>query len=259
MDYQIGDSDTRRRILNQNITSDNVPNNNSVICKGWAELYCDLLRNEGTDAKVVKSQGRIHYWVEINLKNGESIVADATDLIGWQTDLVNSKVGKHSNGFLFINEQQKGMDPADLFIMPEEIDRINEMDKKLGYATDNGYRFNQINTKLEDMYDSTFYDKLYRNSNKNSEVNIIKNTGIPSGMDGLEAYGYYQNIDDSLFELDDNKLLYRKKGKGYEVINYVSIDDYHQIYSESLGRVKFKSKEEYINFCKKHNIVAMKD
>ena len=259
MNFQIGDNNTKQAIINQNITADNVPANNAVVCKGWSELYCDLLQEEGIDAKVVKSNGRNHYWVEINLKNGESIAADATDLIGGQTDLVNSKVGNHSSGFIFINEQQKGTDPRDIFVLPWSEDRINEMDKKLGYATDDGYRFDHINTKLEDMFDSSFYDKLYRNSNDNSDVNLIKNTSIPSGMDGLEAYGYYQNIDRSLVELDYNELLYRKVDSGYEVVNYVSVDDYHQIYSDSLGRVKFNTEQEYENFCKQHDIKILKN
>ena len=73
MNFQIGDNNTKQAIINQNITADNVPANNAVVCKGWSELYCDLLQEEGIDAKVVKSNGRTHYWVEINLKNGESI------------------------------------------------------------------------------------------------------------------------------------------------------------------------------------------
>ena len=73
----------------------------AVICKGWSELYRDVLIDLGFDSSKVKvySIGDSHWYIGAELSDGKILVADATERMTGKLDISSSKWGNELVGF----------------------------------------------------------------------------------------------------------------------------------------------------------------
>lgn len=88
---------------------------NRVICKNWSQLYAKLLRNNGINAYVTRTE--IHTRVIVVDKEKNMYIADSTDIqdksieednIFWSADIVRSKLGLRTTNFYRLNEDNLG-------------------------------------------------------------------------------------------------------------------------------------------------------
>lgn len=86
-----------------------------VVCSQWSELYSYILNCFGIENKIMQIPGQDHRWVEINLHNGEIIIADATDYIGNSIDFSNAKSMSETTGFYILPQRFSGLKLGDVF------------------------------------------------------------------------------------------------------------------------------------------------
>ena len=288
MDYIKGSSDLKNKILNNYTSFDNLNSSNKVVCKGWSELYAEILEACGFSENSVKvvNSGK-HRWVEIDLQDGNIILADATEAINGSIDLAASKAGFGTSGFMLIDNRSglyNGLRPSDLANNAKNIDFINynnqvmlDIDKQLGYAGENGYYIDEL-TKAKKLFgnniknkiqETKLVQKLFGNNikNKTQETKLVQkllDMEIPENMDGYEAFAYYRKLSKNL--LGDNyrdinlNTLYNKTENGVDPINYLSYtaDDGSviiQLYGDSIGKQRFSSFDEYNKYYDTLNIM----
>ena len=137
-----------------------------VVCSQWSELYSYILNCFGIENKIMRIPGQDHRWVEINLHNGEIIIADATDYIGNSIDFSNAKSISETTGF---------------YILPQRFSGL-----KLGDVLKSNDLFNQKNRKFDDPKELLKYLEDTRK--------FLHNIKIPNNMDGYEIYAYYHKF-----------------------------------------------------------------
>lgn len=242
MDWIKGSLSQKHDIYNKTVSFDSLEGN-SVICKGWSELYRELLIDAGMDEKKVSILGSTdkfgaHKWVRVDLDDGKVLIADATEAINHSIDLANCKAGFPTNGFVIVQKQYGDLRLSNVSFpeLQQYNDLLTEIDKELGYVTERGYfaevlqEFNSVfsNPKLADkLFDSNIYD---------SKLAKFLNMSIPKGMDGYESYAYFNKIKRIIFNESDwpnisIKLFYDSSGVKIEGVTYISVKD-------SLGNVK---------------------
>ena len=178
-----------------------------VVCSQWSELYSYILNCFGIENKIMQIPGQDHRWVEINLHNGEIIIADATDYIGNSIDFSNAKSMSETTGFYILPQRFSGLKLGDVFndyqnmeMAKEILDRRRDnedLDISLGYIdVPGGYLvnkllksndlFNQKNRKFDDPKELLKYLEDTRK--------FLHNIKIPNNMDGYEIYAYYHKF-----------------------------------------------------------------
>lgn len=279
MDYVLSDEKGKSEILNNIITFDNLNDKNKVVCKGWSELYKELLIDAGFNEQNIKiQQNGVHRWIEVDLQNGNILLADATDAIDKSIDLAASKAGYSTNGFMVLDASFSGYSPKQIFNLQKDqthgsyykqiIDSNNEwvksLDSYLGYASEAGYPFEQLIKTNEMFSNSKLLNELLSNNSVNKKIEGIFNIDIPKEMDGYEAWAYFRKISKNILGENSNKLLniflYNETPKGIEPIDVLSYIDenginHYQIYSETMGKIHLNGLEEYNNFKKGLNLV----
>ncbi len=179
--------------------------NDKIICKGWAQLYKELLDEAGIDGAVVKrvidentlkpvSFG--HFWVEINVDSDMKVVADATNAYRNSTDLLNCKVGKKTNGFCLCKKDAMLYGNDELFSLVDlnkerkYLSYLNNLDEKVGYD----YQ------KSRDIILKDF-GKADNNALKNFDDKVKENIDIlnniltrdKDSLGSVEAYGFLKS------------------------------------------------------------------
>lgn len=216
--YFVGNDALKTIIYKYNASFDNLKNEN-VICKGWSQLYREILIEAGfssDDIKIVSNNGA-HYWIEIDLKDGNIIIADATDTnpILHANDLVNAKSGEVLAGLLildklkFTGSRLLNLYRADGTKLIEYAKHIwKNVDAKLNY-THNGMYYPELQTKAASMFGgSPIYKENF--ASVDTKLKIMKNINIPSEMDNFEKRIYLKNIamsifGEKIFEIRDEK------------------------------------------------------
>ncbi len=266
------DNDIGKDIYNQILSFDSLQSD-SVICKGWSDLYRELLLESGFSESQIKILGKSnmgsHKWISIDLGNGQSIIADATDAIKGQTDLYNSKMGLPTQGFMILDSTNSNVRPISLYKngqVNEEIfsSYIRDIDEQLGYA-DGGYEYEQI-INAEKMFGDSTIAKEIAADPKGFAIDQILNSKMPENMDGFEAYVYNRKLIKNITESDDYcsgtlmPQLYSKVLNGEEIpLSVVRIQTdtqtLFQIYSKSTGNIFIDSVEQFNEFIKEFKFV----
>ena len=164
-------NEQKQIIVNTPINVKNAKLFSYVVCSQWSELYSYILNYFGIENKIMQIPGQDHRWVEINLHNGEIIIADATDYIGKSIDFSNAKSNSETTGFYILPQKYSGLKLGDVFsdyryndIAKDILDhrRDNEdLDISLGYIDipggylvnkllDSNELFNQTDRKFDD-------------------------------------------------------------------------------------------------------------
>ena len=256
MNFFKADDVTKSQILNKTTTFENIGKGNKVICKGWSELFRELLIDSGFDEKNVRiNTSGIHRWVEVDLGNGYIIHADATEAINNSIDLATCKAGFGTSGFICINNETgnwSGVRPKSIVESESNKNIINsnnqlllEIDQYLGYAGNEGYFADEV-IKAKKLFGISrkFSDKMVER-----QLDAIFNIEIPPNIDGYEVFVYYKKISDNLFGSNNNPItlstLYLKTDDGIEPINYMSDGSRRfQLYSTSFGIKRFDNLQD---------------
>lgn len=276
-DFIAGSKDAKQQIYDaqDNVSLDSLEVNQRVVCKGWANLYYDLLIEAGFDSANVKllvsdsNYSLAHKWVEIDL--GDSIIiADATDAIYNSIDLVSAKTGLATNGFLYLPSSWSGTMIKEAIAKHQLTDEILEnnkesllqLDKYLGYANENGYFDEQLKASKELFGGSKLFQKIMKGLSPQTIIDRVLHLEVPSNLDGYEAFAYYKRILTNLFG-DSIKFGYGTKywqnGTSIEpifVLDYqINSSSYIYAYSESLGQLYFDSYRSYLDYVSNLDLV----
>lgn len=260
-------------IYQTKVSFDSLESSN-VICKGWSELYSELLLEAGFNTNRVHIIGGqkvgSHKWVAIDLGNGNCLVADATNAIKGKTDLYNAKMGLPTQGFLIMpieNIGTKAASPIHFYkIFENDTKYLNDMsnyirrlDENLGYADEFGYQYDQLVKAQELFSDPDLVDELIPEHIESYVAMDILNKNIPTrvDIDGLEAYAYYNNIIRNTLGRNYNGKIYNNlyistNSLNPEPLNVITIaadnGPMYNVYSKSTGRLVIDSHEQFIEF-----------
>lgn len=273
VNYVVGDNASRYNIYNKNLNFANL-DTNSVICKGWSELYAQLLIDAGFPPETVKICGSEknggHRWVEI-MFNDYIIRCDATDVFNHSTDLANTKSGSSTNGFIALDKGYSGVRITDNVLNGMQIDStwLRNIDQNLGYITAKKY-FNEMSEELtKQFYSPGLVEKIFGvNKDKLLDAKMQKmlDIDIPENMKSYEAYAYFQSLKHMLFTNVETQdlvlgLYYREISpnnySGMVIISKYTpsgitcriIDDYN-----GSSIVNFKNMYEYTDYFKNNGI-----
>ncbi len=265
-DYTKGDKNRKLEIYNKILSFDNLESDR-VVCKGWSELYRETLIEVGfnpDDIKIVKaSDGLSHNWVEVDLHNGQILIADATDVLNHSTDLANSKMGDKLLGFVVTSAENSNLRLSKLPIedLKNYSDSWRDFDRSNGLIGDKylSELYDESNSKFKN---SALYNKIFGEANFNKSVEKYFNMDLPEGLDGYEAYPYYNKLKYTLLNNHSKNvtvsLLYRDINGTTEPITFTSVainGEYRaMIYSKTLGKVFLNSPMEVHNFIKLYNM-----
>lgn len=258
MNILFSNEQTKKSILDNIVTFENLNNENNIVCKSWSELFSDLLKSCGfndSQVEIKSNTGNTHYWVEINLGNGKIISCDATEAINNEIDLATCKAGMPTNGFLLLSDKYTGVRPAMLYknentinVIKNSNNIIKDYDIDLEYSNQSGYLIDYIQ-EAENLFSDT--------SNIKNSINPVKifDLEIPENMNGYEVFCYYNYIVKK-FNLSNVgiKTYYRKNHGVVEPINVLYYNGEYQIYSKNLGKVFFHNQQDFVSFVKKMNI-----
>lgn len=210
INYFAGDNNTKSEIYNKYLTFESL-NNNSVICKGWSELYKQLLIDAGIPENCIRICGSdasgSHRWVEISMGD-HFIRCDATQRFNGSIDLANAKSGASTVGFVYLSNEWAGKSFA--YNMPgteEEISFndswLRNVDQQLGYAS-NGIYFNELSDSLvSEFYKPGLFEKVFGiNQDKllEKKKEILLNYELPDGMKAIEAKNFFDTLKHMLFQ-----------------------------------------------------------
>lgn len=260
------------RVLNNIVTFENLNKDNNIVCKGWAELYRELLLASGFDESQVSIQGNGHYWVEIDLLDGNIIIADATERIGFAPgiDLANCKAELPTNGFIKLDKNKYSGSRLTYLCNPFEDQKLDasvidanktmvmQVDETLGYVKDGKYMLENIEKAQSLFDDDKLFDKIFKRKSKDKLIEEFFDLKIPENMDGYELFRYYDFCKNKLLEKEaskiDNFTRFLKNGDRVEpigVLHYFDKDTnktIFQVYSETIGKKRFYSEIEFDNF-----------
>lgn len=200
-------NEQKQIIVNTPINVKNAKLFSYVVCSQWSVLYSYILNYFGIENKIMQIPGQDHRWVEINLHNGEIIIADATDYIGKSIDFSNAKSNSETTGFYILPQKYSGLKLGDVFsdyryndIAKDILDhrRDNEdLDISLGYIDipggylvnkllDSNELFNQTNRKFNDPKELLIFLEESRK--------YLHKLEVPNNMDGYEIFAYYHKF-----------------------------------------------------------------
>lgn len=213
INYFAGDNNTKSEIYNNYLTFESL-SNNSVICKGWSELYKQLLIDAGIPENCIRICGSdvsgSHRWVEISMGD-HFIRCDATQRFNGSIDLANAKSGASTVGFVYLSNEWAGKSFA--YNMPgteEEISLndswLRNIDQQLGYAS-NGIYFNELSDSLvSEFYKPGLFEKVFGiNQDKllEKKKEILLNYELPDGMKAIEAKNFFDTLKRMFFQNTD--------------------------------------------------------
>ena len=233
----------------QSISFDTLKNNN-IICRGWSFLYKELLIELGIKAEDIRILGGdglgSHKWIEVDLHNGQILIADGTENIGYKTaDIESSKFTNETRGFVITSAENSGKRLHKNLDIVEEGQKIA---KKIDEETYSGYNADMmiINESLSLDYVQTSSELL----------SALENVEFPDDTDGLEAYVYLKDkyekyskfMNDGSMVLEKPKLYYRITPSGMEYVVKVRINaetgGKYLYYGSNLGKIVVNQKQD---------------
>lgn len=159
--------------------------NNQVICKSWAELYCSILSNMGVKA-IVAGNGHKYVLFEVN---GEVIKADATNVYRnqdenfYMCDLARVQAGLKTTGFIYNDSTKK---------INSKIDEMNSI-------IDNHVKTLEEHVKsLEERYITVRRPEGIENEFKDS-INMLASLASDSKLKDFELFKYVKALSKVLF------------------------------------------------------------
>ena len=217
---KLGKSDLKKLYYEEDISFDSLQGN-KVVCKGWSQLFKELLLDAGLSPDIVSIKGGqsngAHKWVEIEFDN-YIIRADATDSFNHTIDLSTVKSGFATNGFIKIdkslsgiNINRKNSDGEKIYdTLSDNNDWLREIDKNLGYCKNGKYSNEIIDKLMEDFYSPSSVEQAF-NVDKDKVLDIkydnFVNMTIPENMNAYDAYAYFSQTKRILFSSDELKLI----------------------------------------------------
>lgn len=220
MDYR--NKNMKETIYNSNISFENF--SDYVICNGWSNLYSELLISAGISQENIKirkaSNGsqRSHQWVEVNLGNGQIIIADGTEAckIGniKLEDLSNCKLGAPTIGFMILPEQHSGQRFTNIY---QDAEKRGDYDKFVDFV-------NNQNRVIDDKidYESNLSNLIEEVNNsfalpgkiKLGLQRILQKTfGTSSNIEIKQKF--VENMISKIKEMNVSKSEYKNFGKYY--------------------------------------------
>lgn len=257
INYYKGTDEMKALIYNQPVSFDTLKGN-AVVCKGWSELYQELLIESGFDPNQVRIMGgnnvNNHKWIEITLKDGNIIIADATDAINHSIDLSNCKGGFSTNGFFYADPSYSGarLNKLQNLNLEEIGKQWLGMDQSIGYASGN-YQAELLQKADNAFSNSSLYNSVFGGNSFEKALNNMINMEIPKNMDGYDTYGYFNKVKRAMFSPEDASkininLSFRQTELGTEAVTLISGPNNYAIYSSSTGRHVFTDFQEYMDF-----------
>ena len=205
-------SDEQKQIIvNTPIDVKNAKLFSYVVCSQWSQLYSYILNYFGIENKIMQIPGQDHRWCEINLHNGEIIIADATDYIRNSIDFSNAKAISETTGFYILPQEYSGLKLGNVFSYYQKDDtakkiierkRDNEdLDISLGYIDAvEGYLVNRLlnSSELFNQKKRRFDDSKELFKFLESARRYLHKLDVPNNMDGYEIFAYYHKFIDQL-------------------------------------------------------------
>ncbi len=273
--YFKASKEIKNALVEEDITFASLSEDRKVVCKGWAQLYRELLIEAGFNPEDVEVKGKGHYWVEI--KYGDKIlVADATDKLDGRIDLTAVKSGMQTNGFVILPKTMSGIRLHGLYAQDYFKNNIDNVfnrqllatDNQIGFATQNGYLKDQLDKSKKLFGNSGLFKKIFKAPDTKSIIEQYFDRPIPGDMDGYEIYTYFKTVfENVLDEKEFHALKFNNHYKNMAVSdlspiseNVESIIDIeyndkegqtvHYIYSKTLGKRIITDAIEYQQFLR---------
>ncbi len=246
--YIKGNKEVQQELLNRKVTFDNMKNN-EVVCKGWSDLFNELLKDNGIDSKIVSTSKKSHYWVEINLEDS-IIIADATDALGiGGPDLSNCKNGFSTLGFV---KTHKGMSNTRLKNMYDNNPGVEEAVKSQWKKVDSKIEYNNNGAYLEDIVEKS--RELFGKNNSNNDTSLFK-LDIPDKSDGYSLFGYLNKMKEITGNSTANiNYGFFKNGNNYEFTTILTENNNYMVCNNSIGKKIFDNFIDFDNFLHSNNI-----
>ena len=168
-------------IYNQKIDLNNFTDTNNIVCANWAQMYCDLLNENGIHAEIRGGNNvGSHKWCVFKA-DGKYYMADATNGFINANDLTRQKAGLKSGGFVEIEEWQyndNGL--ANYFVKnPEQLEELLNKQKK---------KLNKIDKKIgADLEDIENYFGVSKESNTEKDLKKLGLNSDASSLDIIKA------------------------------------------------------------------------
>ncbi len=249
-------------------------NGKSVICKGWSELYRELLIESGFDPSSVRIMGKAglgeHKWIEITLSDGNIIIADATEIINNSIDLANCKSGCSTNGFVYVPPQYSGARLNRQELDFEDLSRAwLSTDEYLGYSHSGMYTQDLIKEANSQFTGRRLYEENLGKDKFTTTVENILKMDLPENSDGYDAFTYYKTIKKLIIDSDKSKdfnILISGNVTNSNVVEGVATlsiklnenKSVFMVYSESTGKHIFYDVKDYLEYIKSLNIIKLK-
>ena len=262
--YRVMNETDKANLYNKRVTYENLTSD-KVICKGWSELFRDLLLSAGFDTNKVKiirgkSVGS-HNWVQVDFDDF-MVIADATEALNGSTDLANCKAGLGTNGFVILPKKFSGSHIRSFLNIEKyhNADYLKEVDRYIGYASKSGYLADTIKEANLAFDNSLKYSYDIR-------ADDLIDMEIPENMSGDEYFAYMRQIKNIMFTAEELskhpiniKLRGLRVGNEVESLAFIEIVDEKKyvLYSESLGKHVFTDTKECLEFINRLPIINLK-
>ena len=268
--------------------------NNKVVCKGWAELFAQIVKDAGIDENRVsikrpytkydspgKPTGQ-HRWVEIDF--GDHIIrADPTAAFNHTIDFSAIKSGSQTYGFIIIDSSESGKrissDDIEQGLSDRTIsfDWLREIDNELGYTKKGKYYGELSDYITKQFYSPSLVERIFgiKDSSINNEaVNYLLGVKIPKNMNAYEASIYINNLRHILFSTSTDLRKYsstefnyiKASERDYVGVVTILIENPDQSYTCRLiadsGEDKvytFENIDEYQTFKEKNSIIPFRE
>ena len=253
----------RNKIYNRKLSFNNI-NSNKVICKGWSELFQELLISAGIPSEQIHLVGGTkigaHKWIEIDVPNIGTIVADATENIKGSNDLTNSKVGNRTSGFIIKPESSNGQkyrinfqykNEENVADLDNRMNAWDEIDKVIGANIDGQY----TSDLLKEAKD-TFGAKTPNIEQTKNLLNSIFMANVVKDLSGLEYYNYIKCINNQIGNSARIKARFSffNGVKGIDDITVLTFDGKYAAYSETYGKIVTNNRQKMVEYLKKLNV-----
>lgn len=261
-----GNPNLKQSIYNEDITFGEMTSN-KLVCKGWSQLFYELLLENGFTSDNVKIMGGnsvgSHKWIEIDFGK-QIIIADATDPLNHGTDLARCKIGSTTDGFVYTDKSLSGQRLIRIFYDEEYNlykygrDSLRKLDEKIGYI-DKKYFEESLNSANKLFENSSFANKFTNDHAFNDEIINFDESSF-KGMDGMDAYVYLNILKHNISSLKTSNVeygMYPSNGR-YNSIAILQNDEGYMIYSEDYGVKKFSDSLEYYDFLNKIKFIEPK-
>lgn len=222
--YKDTDQEKANDIYNSNVSFSNF--SEYIICNGWSNLFAELLVEAGIPQENIKIQPpiteanknkNIHRWVEINLGDGNIIIADATNAIkpyevgntaAILEDLANCKLGKETSGYIVVNEEYSGKTPKEIYQIQtqnQQYETFLQEQNQINSQIDNDIKYSTNFANIVENIKKKFYFPSIIEKNLGNErsfeikieivqkmVNNLKDLNL-SEKEYKNFYNYYLN------------------------------------------------------------------